>query len=354
MDRFGGVKLLKTIYKMAKRTWLWMRKVCFIKSTFKLPLFLKIKMKMLGFIPDQYVRFDLKNNDYHEYITEFERWKSREINGRYNLVLDDKILFEEVFHKYVPVPCNLCWIYKEVINDLVGMNITESQLIDLLKNKTQLIAKPVIQGGSGKGVHVLEYSDGKFYFDNQEYSKPQFLELVKKLDDYILVEYVKQHKYSNDIFSKAVNTIRIITIYNAKEGRAEITHVIHRIGVKASIPVDNAMKGALIAKINDDNTMCAARTLFDTKLYSTHPDTGAQIEGVKVPYLDSVKPQLIEVAEKFPYIPFMAWDIVITDDEKHYSVIEINTSSGLNFVQLWKGERNTKLGQFYKEHGIFK
>ena len=56
--------------------------------------------------------------------------------------------------------------------------------------------------------------------------------------------------------------------------------------------------------------------------------------------------------EKFPYLYFVAWDIVLTDNGP--VVIEANTSSGVNIIQVFGGQRNKELGQFYKEHNIIK
>ena len=76
------------------------------------------------------------------------------------------------------------------------------------------------------------------------------------------------------------------------------------------------------------------------------------IEGQKVPKWEELKEMCISVASKFSYIPYMAWDIVIT--ENGFKVIEINASTDLTLVQMWDGKRNSELGKFFKTEKIIK
>ena len=46
------------------------------------------------------------------------------------------------------------------------------------------------------------------------------------------------------------------------------------------------------------------------------------------------------------------WVVGMTDDG--FTVIEANTSSGVNIIQLWGPQRYGRLGDFYREHGIIK
>ena len=56
--------------------------------------------------------------------------------------------------------------------------------------------------------------------------------------------------------------------------------------------------------------------------------------------------------EKLPYIYFVAWDVLLTEDG--ICIIEANSSSGINIIQMWGGQRNKELGNFYRTHKIIK
>ena len=56
--------------------------------------------------------------------------------------------------------------------------------------------------------------------------------------------------------------------------------------------------------------------------------------------------------EKLPYLKFVAWDLLIT--EKDICVIEANSSSGVNIIQVFGGQKNKELGKFFKENNVIK
>ena len=84
--------------------------------------------------------------------------------------------------------------------------------------------------------------------------------------------------------------------------------------------------------------------------YEVHPDSGAPIKGVKIPGWQELKKDMLELANKLPYMNFIAWDILITPEG--HCIIEANTSSGVNIIQLWGGQRHGELGDFYRAHNV--
>jgi len=335
------IKDAKIIYK----------EIILAKGHFKVPFFTRLKMNLRGFTADQYVRYDLKNNDISDYISEFERWKSRRINGRYNVIMDDKLLFPEVFGRYVDVPKNLAWIDKGTVYNLIGGQFTVPNLCSLLAKYKQVVVKPVYAQGSGRGVHLICWTEDGILVNGQKHTWDSLMASLTKLTNYVIVEYVWQHPYSAKLFPKSTNTIRLVSVLD--DGQASLINAVHRIGVEASIPVDNGTKGALVAEIDmETGTLGRAKTFYKITSFTKHPETGAPIQNIQIPHWAQVKEKVLAVAQNFPYIPFMAWDIVITRDG--FMVIEVNTSSGVNLFQMWRGERRGPLGEFYRRHGIIK
>ncbi len=165
---------------------------------------------------------------------------------------------------------------------------------------------------------------------------------------------MKQHQYSDDIYDKTVNTIRLITLRDIHTHQFKIFFAVQRIGTSATIPVDNGSRGGLVAKIDlDTGILSEARCLHNRNVYKVHPDSGASIEGAQIPNWEKIKKQMLELANKMPYMHFIAWDILIMEDGE-ICIIEANTSSGVNIIQLWGGQRNGELGDFYRYHGVIK
>lgn len=118
--------------------------ILFDKSTYKINYLKKLAMNLSGFTADQYIRFNFESNDKKEYISEIERWETRKINGRYNIVFDDKLLFYEIFKQYLNVPVNYGWISNGKIYDLDGNVFTDDKFLSFMQSKKKLIIKPVI------------------------------------------------------------------------------------------------------------------------------------------------------------------------------------------------------------------
>ena len=59
------------------------------------------------------------------------------------------------------------------------------------------------------------------------------------------------------------------------------------------------------------------------------------------------------LAESLPFLHFVAWDVVKMEDGTN-CIIEANTSSGVNIIQLWGGQRNGELGNFYRRYGAIR
>ena len=60
---------------------------------------------------------------------------------------------------------------------------------------------------------------------------------------------------------------------------------------------------------------------------------------------------MLELANKMPYMHFIAWDILIMEDGE-ICIIEANTSSGVNIIQLWGGRETVWLWGFFS-HAVF-
>ena len=162
---------------------------------------------------------------------------------------------------------------------------------------------------------------------------------------------MEQHHYADELYDKTVNTIRLITMRDIESHEFKIFFAVQRMGRSNTIPVDNGSKGGLVSKIDlKTGVLSEGRSLHDLKQYDFHPDSGKQIKGIKIPYWEGIKKQILEVCKKVPYMDFIAWDLLITD--KEVCVIEANTSSGVNILQLWGGQKKGELGEFFRNYGV--
>lgn len=352
MDIFEQVKSAE---QKAKLFVLYWRRIIFAKDHFKnVPLTKKLKANVCGgYLADQWMLYDLDHNDRNEYLSEFDWYRSRYINEPFDYMLNNKIVATEVLQRYVRVPKIYLVNSKGMIADSEGAVLTVDETVERLRELKDVFMKPYGKG-KGMGVHHITYSDRGFCLDDKASDAETVAKVLGGSKDWYLSETVKQHAYADTLYDRTVNTIRIITLRDPKTQRFKVFFAVQRIGRSTTVPVDNASQGGLVCKIDlETGQLSHGRTLHDTVVYENHPDSGVYLADMKIPDWQALKEEILALAEHFPYLHFVAWDVVKMQDGTN-CIIEANTSSGVNIVQLWGGQRYDELGEFYRYHGVIK
>ena len=332
---------------------LYWTRIVFVKNNFKVSFFNKIRMNVCGgFLADQYVLYDLKNRSRKEYLSEFDWYRSRYINEPFDFAFNNKVICSEILKQYIRTPENYFIKNKGIVLDFDnGVRDYESIYKELIK-RGHLVLKPFALG-KGNGVHVLEAVSGKIYIDGKAYEKCEFITFLKSRKDYIVCEFMVQHEYARKLYGETVNTIRLITMRDIYTHEFKVFFAVQRIGRKTTVPVDNGSKGGLVSKIDlETGRLSKARCLHDLNEYEIHPDSGGRIEGVMVPRWEQVKGNILKICKRVPYMDFIAWDLLVMNDD--ICMIEANTSSGVNILQLWGGQRQGELGEFFVKYKVIK
>lgn len=343
----------KKCMKKIKLFVLYWYRIVFVKNNFSCSFIKKLRANIFGgFLADQWILYDFDHNDKKEYLSEFDWYRSRYINEPFDFLLNNKIAAAEVLKQYIRVPESYMIKNKGYLTSFDSCQMEYEDAITLLRAKKALFIKPY-GVGKGNGVNILIYNDGKIFVDQEEYSKEEFANFLKGRDNWFICEAMRQHNYASKIYDKTVNTIRFITLRDIDTHQFKVFFAVQRIGTAETIPVDNGSRGGLIAKIDlATGILSEARSLHNKEIYKVHPDSGEAIEGVVIPGWNDIKAQMLKLTDKMPYMHFIAWDILLT--EEGLCVIEANTSSGVNIIQLWGGQRNQQLGDFYRYHKVIK
>lgn len=347
--------LIKKTLKRAKLTYLWITRILFAPNRFKVPFVKRIRYAVNGgFIGDQIALYGLNHKNKDQYLSEFDWYRSRYINEPFDPMLNNKIVCNEVLQPHIAVP-RILFIKNK--GRLIGLNHPErlrptQEVVDALRAGPAMFLKP-LGSGKGKGVHRLEFVDGEFALDRKSITETDLLAKLSKDDGWFLSEGVEQHPDLAKIYDQTSNTIRLITMRDPHTGELRVFFAVMRIGTEATIPVDNGSRGGLVAKIDLDTGMLSeARTLWSNETFSSHPNSGNPIEGVLVPGWKELTQKVLGVADKLPFVQFIAWDVLVGEHEPF--IIEANTSSGVNIIQLWGPQRQGELGDFYRAHGVIR
>ena len=333
---------------------LWVVRILFAPNHFKLPLHTRLYYCVFGgYMVDQAALYDFKHNDKKQYLSEFDWYRSRCINDPYSEMLNNKVVFTQIIERYCSTPEIYCVKKGKRLAGMNGRVFNDyDDIIALLHEVGAFVVKPV-RAGKGKGVYVVKYNRHGIICNDEPHTENELADRLRHDAEWLICAYAHQADYLNDIYPSAANTLRMIVLRSAETKEFELCFAVQRIGAAWTGAVDNGSRGGLIANVDiKTGTLSEARTLHNLTVYRTHPDTGAQIEGTVIPDWDGLKSGVLEASSHFPYLDIIAWDILPTADG--FNVIEANTSSGVNIIQLWGPQRYGRLGDFYREHGIIK
>lgn len=333
---------------------IWVVRILFAPNHFGVNVFRRIYYAVFGgFMVDQIAMYDLDRKKKKKYLSEFDWHRSRRINEPYSAMLNNKLVFAEAVKHFCSTPELYAVKQHGRTVGLNGRKISSAQdIISLLHETGALVVKPVC-AGKGNDIYIAVMTDKGLVLNGESSDENKLLSVLDKGKEYLVCAYAHQAEYLMRIYPSCANTLRMITLYNEEKGGFELCYAVQRIGTSHTGAVDNGSRGGLVANVDlASGRLSEARTLHDLSVYKKHPDTGADIEGTLIPDWDRIKDGVLAVSDRFPYLDFIAWDILPTDDG--FTVIEANTSSGVNIIQLWSPERDGKLGEFYRKHGAIK
>lgn len=211
---------------------------------------------------------------------------------------------------------------------------------DFIGKHPRFIAK-TIDGCCGRGIAIYDIKD---YASFDELCSVIFREYWT---DFIVEELIIQSEEMSRFNPSSVNTLRMPTY--RFDDRTEIRYPRMRIGQQGSI-VDNAWSGGILAMIDEETGIIYAAADESGNRYVTHPYTGAQIIGYKIPHWEEAKAFVIELAQVLPDVRYVGWDIAVTD--KGCVMVEGNSKAQFGHqIALKKGFR-PELNEIMREMGI--
>ena len=313
-----------------------------------------------GFLPFEYIWFDLEHNDYRNYIPTRSNYQRRRINGSYNAILGNKILFEKHLKSVITgidklhVVESLAYVENGFLHslneDVISGDI--DSLIGVLE-KSDIIIKP-ISGDAGVGFECLSCRESNLFINHQSVSCDFLKSHIKKLDNYLIQRRIIQKGFAGEIYSGSVNTMRIATMIDPDTGRPFIAYAVHRFGSRQSGFVDNVGKGGITAEIDLNTGRLSMAHLYTKKghreTFEDHPESKIKIYNQQIPNWAELKRKITEMTGRMPYLIYVGWDFVLSDGELY--VLEGNVSPGLGLVQLYNPMKEyPEAWKFFRHYG---
>jgi hypothetical protein len=331
-----------------------------IKSKARVRLKQRLTAWRHGFLSESLIIYQMDRENFTDFLSDYaRRVKTPDINGVHKSILENKIIFGRFFRSdVIQTPRVFFWLNGSTMFSIYGDNSTTVDAMEILKlcrDEGRLIIKPV-GGGGGGDVFLLETEDeNQIIINLVKTSFTDFEKFLKSQTNSIVTEFVEQHSYAENVFPLTSNTVRMVTMWDYDAGRPFVATAVHRFGRTTSIPVDNWSRGGLSAAIELDLGRLGKGAVRPShgqvEWYSAHPDTGQQIEGLKVPGWETVCDQILRASTLLPFVPYIGWDIVVT--ESGFTVLEGNNYSDVNLLQVHGPLlRQSRVKKFYEYHGV--
>jgi hypothetical protein len=299
-----------------------------------------------GFYAESACSYNLTPQSIGEYLSDHDYLKVWPLNGWTRIWINDKLtlkymLANTMFDKLMPeyyyysTPQGLRPL---VDNPYKSQGSDEDCFLRLLKEKGDFACKPC-NGTTAIGFVRLSFKDGEFFFNHDKVSSEEIVAFIHTHPNYVFTEYLKPSKDFSR-FSEQIHTLRIVTLN--VEGQARIVGgylrlPCHTNGEANYTVIDGSDTESFNLFVNVDfNTgrFEGAKKTFANRVEacSSHPDTGALIEGT-IPSFDALREIVLSVANRFNTLEWLGFDIGITD--KGPKCMEINSHPGIKYMQIF-------------------
>ena len=318
----------------------------------------KIWAQKRGFLSGRIAYFGLTEENFRDYLPDFDYYRLFPINGRFSHWIDDKLTMKLILHpfsQYLPeyyyhitegeILCLMdCPIEYE--NEIVG-------IINLIRQKKHIAAK-LTSGSKGVGFYKLSYEKNNYYINDEISTQSAISNLLvewkkNKEGDYLITEYITPHQDLKNIWSKTPNALRLLVV-RKKNDLPIIAYSYIRFGTIKTGVIDNSSSGGITCKVDlhsgkfSNGKILVGNLMVDC---NHHPDTNILLEG-QIPFWDLIKSEIINIGKYLPQLIYIGYDIAIIDDG--FKIIEMNSHPGLGFEQLHNSIfKNDLTSEFFED-----
>ena len=267
----------------------------------------------------------IPNNLYYTKIDQY--FNDRKLGWGFN----DKNYYSKIFAG-IPQPKTVVRKIKGLLFDEDYRQITVDEAVALLLSEPEVICKPTLETGSGRGI--------RFWNTQTDAGEIRVFLMNPDETDYAVQAILKQHAELNRVHEGSINTIRISSLL--MDDGVHILSSVLRMGV-GNAKVDNATAGdnaqydGMTCGINSNGRLKKyAYGYYTGKKFDRHPQ-GLVFDGYTVPCYDKAVELVKKVHPTIAHFRLVSWDVAI-DENENAVLIEANMRNGtINFHQFNNG-----------------
>lgn len=287
-----------------------------------------------GFIPSEYIGFDL----YNKTVEERKTYCSDLDTNVFGYTVNNIAEVQTVLNKETSAKKYKNLFKRDFI--IVGSKEDFQEFCNFV-SKHPVFVKKKIFSSMGKGVELV---------NSKEVQIEKFFDQLIVDGRWLLEECVIQRPEMACFNATSVNTVRCIT-FRTHHG-IEVPYCFMRTGRNGSF-VDNGGSGGLLIGI-DVETGLLDTDAFDEygRVYVEHPDSGIQFRGYKIPEWGKMLNICRNAAEQDSQMGYLSWDMAYTNHG--WCVIEVNEVGQLIVPQIvYKKGIKDELEQYLRTMPIF-
>ena len=353
---------IKQYYRTARLAWRFVTRDE-MKSSLQIPFRKRVAMLRKGYLSQAAEIYNLTDYKLDDYFSDWAKarmsmmYDMRNPRGGYQYGLNNKIFSTAILGQHFRVPELYAVIEHGCIIPLHpnASEIFACSWIDACRaSGGKLVFKPSA-GGRGAGVFIISEHNGELRLDGVPVSNEAIQNKIKSLDEYIVVEFLKQGEYANSLYPETTNTIRVVTLIDPETNTPYLPIAVQRIGRNISRPVDNWNRSGLCAEIDFQTGKLSRAAAWEKPQnqllwYDVHPDTGSPIRDVQVPGWEKIKQKILNAASRMAYFKYLSWDVVTMDDGM--ALIEADTVAGIQTLQVHRPLlADKRIKEFLQYHG---
>ncbi|MBR5330922.1 MAG: hypothetical protein IKV13_05460 [Akkermansia sp.] len=311
-----------------------------------------------GFLAEHATGYGLNESNYHEYLSDYEFYRSWPLNSWARIWVNDKLTLKHMLagsefeyllprYYYYSMPNGL---RPSLDNHLPNPESLDT-FIQLLKAERDLACKPNNDTMS-KGFCHMEYKNDEFYINGSVVTEKDIKDFVLSHPNYVFQEYLRPSQ-DFSLISPLIHTLRILVI-NENGVDPQIVRSYLRFPSKCSGEANYVMLDGknpdvytLYADVDVDTGRWGdAKLIYAHKIQNAavHPDSGGILNG-HIADFDTLCTIIKNISKRFNTCEYMGFDIGITD--KGFRMMEINTHPEIRGFQYFRSMYATP---FIKEY----
>lgn len=327
-----------------------------------------------GFYPGRIALYGLTEENYKNYVPDFNYFMLHPLNHHFKKWIDDKLTLKYVLNSngcentmpeyYIYVENDGSYTYLMDVPAHIQKN--QDFLLNLLKYKDCLMMKPNSGTSGGLGVIKLEFRDEAIFENNKVIDMDRFVHLRDSMRNYIVTEYAHQHSELSKIWPDSECTLRVIMVKDPQEDLYAPTTwscavSYARFGTSVNGGASNLSSGGVgvgfdfeTGKYNDFAIRYRRYCADGQWMLDKHPDTGIEWKNMCLPNWDYVRSKINDICQHISSLDYMGLDVIIT--EAGMKLCEINSHPAIDYEQIMCGPTlaKEKIRRFFENKGLFK